>query len=238
MSPTTKSKTSLFASTLLWLAALILAATLGTSQAAQQTLQLTGAMETPPVATKASGEATLNVDDNGIVSGGVKTKDIKGTAAHIHTGAPGMSGPPIITLAEVRQGPVDRSAGFEALVRTARRPEEGKPLHQRAQQGAPGWRDSRPARGAHRSVSQGELRRAIRERGTTAMNRANQGLMTREAVLELAESGHTPRALASRFGVTEWTIRRWISHAQRRRQLPYWQQMPGTSSGSEHRMAH
>ena len=93
-----KSRTSLFASTLLWLAALILAATLGTSQAGQQTLQLTGALETPAVTTKASGEATLNVDDNGVVSGGVKTKDIRGTAAHIHMGPPGSSGPPVITL--------------------------------------------------------------------------------------------------------------------------------------------
>lgn len=70
------------------------------------------------------------------------------------------------------------------------------------------------------------------------MNRANQGLMTREAVLELAESGQTPRELASRFGVTEWTIRRWIAHAQRRRQLPYWQQMPGSLAHSESRSGH
>jgi hypothetical protein len=93
-----KSPASLFAVTLLWTATLVLAATFGISEAAQQTLQLTGAMETPHVATKASGEATLNVDENGIVSGGIKTKEIRGTAAHIHTGGPGESGPPVITL--------------------------------------------------------------------------------------------------------------------------------------------
>lgn len=93
-----KNPGSLFAVTLLWTATLVLAATLGTSEAAMQTLQLSGTLETPHVATKASGEATLNVDENGVVSGGVKTKDINGTAAHIHMGEPGMSGPPIITL--------------------------------------------------------------------------------------------------------------------------------------------
>lgn len=93
-----KSPASLFAATLLWAAALVVAATFGISEAAQQTLQLTGALETPPVATKATGEATLNVDENGVVSGGIKTQDMDGTAAHIHTGDPGASGPPVITL--------------------------------------------------------------------------------------------------------------------------------------------
>jgi hypothetical protein len=87
-----KYLTLLFAATLIW------AATVVVSEAGQQTLQLTGAMETPPVTTKASGVATLLVDDKGVVSGGIKTTDIEGTAAHIHTGASGASGPPIITL--------------------------------------------------------------------------------------------------------------------------------------------
>jgi hypothetical protein len=87
-----KYLTLLFAATLIW------AATAVVSEAGQQTLQLTGAMETPPVTTKASGVATLLVDDTGVVSGGIKTTDIEGTAAHIHTGASGASGPPIITL--------------------------------------------------------------------------------------------------------------------------------------------
>lgn len=65
------------------------------------------------------------------------------------------------------------------------------------------------------------------------MNRANQGLIHRDAVLDLVLSGHAPRELASRFGVTEWTIRRWLAHAQRRTQLPYWQQVGSTPSGSQ-----
>ena len=71
---------------------------LGVAHAGQQTLELTGAKETPPVDTKASGVATLGVEDNGAVSGGVKTTGIEGTAAHIHLGDSGASGPPIITL--------------------------------------------------------------------------------------------------------------------------------------------
>ena len=87
-----KYLTFLFAATLLW------AATVAVGEAGQQTLQLTGAMETPPVTTKASGVATLLVDDTGVVSGGIKTSNIEGTAAHIHLGAAGASGPPVITL--------------------------------------------------------------------------------------------------------------------------------------------
>jgi hypothetical protein len=70
------------------------------------------------------------------------------------------------------------------------------------------------------------------------MNRANQGLMPRDAVLDLALSGHTPRDLANRYGVTEWTIRRWITHAQRRKQLPYWRQMASASSPTQGRQEH
>jgi hypothetical protein len=81
-----------FAATVIW------ASTLTVSEAGQQALQLSGSSETPAVSTKASGTATLNVDDNGMVSGGIKTSGIDGTAAHIHMGAAGASGPPIITL--------------------------------------------------------------------------------------------------------------------------------------------
>ena len=68
------------------------------AQADQQVLKLTGADETPAVTTKATGVATLVVKADGTVSGGVTTTGIAGTAAHIHQGAAGTSGPPIITL--------------------------------------------------------------------------------------------------------------------------------------------
>jgi hypothetical protein len=65
---------------------------------------LTGAEETPPVTTTATGTGTIKVNEDKTVSGTVKTKGIKGTAAHIHTGAPGESGPPIITLTQGPEG--------------------------------------------------------------------------------------------------------------------------------------
>ncbi|HEV7431758.1 MAG TPA: hypothetical protein VGN77_01845 [Steroidobacteraceae bacterium] len=66
------------------------------------------------------------------------------------------------------------------------------------------------------------------------MNRANQGLIQRDEILDLVLSGRSPRALATQYGVTEWTIRRWIAHAQRRKGLPYWQQMAGAQPRADH----
>lgn len=63
---------------------------------------LTGAEETPPVTTSATGSGTIAVKDDKSVSGSVTTKGMSGIAAHIHVGAAGQSGPPIITLT---QGP-------------------------------------------------------------------------------------------------------------------------------------
>ena len=45
---------------------------------------LKGAEEVPPVQTSASGEAEFNVKDDMSISGHVKTKGVKGIAAHIH----------------------------------------------------------------------------------------------------------------------------------------------------------
>ena len=50
----------------------------------------------------------------------------------------------------------------------------------------------------------------------------------RDLIMDLALAGHSPRTLAFQFGVTEWTIKRWIAHAYRRRQLPYWKDGPGS----------
>jgi hypothetical protein len=63
---------------------------------------LTGAEETPPVTTTATGHGTITINDDKSVTGTIKTKGIQGTAAHIHVGAAGVAGPPIITLT---QGP-------------------------------------------------------------------------------------------------------------------------------------
>jgi CHRD domain len=66
--------------------------------AADMKVNLTGAEETPPVTTSASGTGTISIAADKSVSGTIKTSGIDGTVAHIHVGAPGQSGPPIITL--------------------------------------------------------------------------------------------------------------------------------------------
>jgi CHRD domain len=72
--------------------------------AADLKVTLTGAEETPPVTTSASGRGTISIAADKSVSGTVKTMGIDGTVAHIHVGAPGESGPPIITLSKDADG--------------------------------------------------------------------------------------------------------------------------------------
>lgn len=54
--------------------------------------------------TSASGTGTITVAGDKSISGTIKTKSIDGTMAHIHVGAPGKSGPPIITLTKDADG--------------------------------------------------------------------------------------------------------------------------------------
>ena len=61
-------------------------------------LKLSGAQEVPPVATKAEGTGKIVVGKDGSVTGTITTSGIEGIAAHIHSGAVGKNGPPIITL--------------------------------------------------------------------------------------------------------------------------------------------
>jgi CHRD domain len=70
----------------------------GSVFAADLKVKLTGAEETPPVTTSASGRGTISIAADKSVSGTIKTVGIDATVAHIHVGAPGQSGPPIITL--------------------------------------------------------------------------------------------------------------------------------------------
>ncbi|MGO9933619.1 MAG: CHRD domain-containing protein [Steroidobacteraceae bacterium] len=65
---------------------------------------LTGAEETPPVTTSASGTGIITIAADKSVSGTVKTAGIDGIAGHIHVGAPGQSGPPIIPLTKGADG--------------------------------------------------------------------------------------------------------------------------------------
>jgi hypothetical protein len=74
-------------------------------------VDLTGAQETPPVTTSAKGTGTFKIADDKSVSGSVKTTGIEGVAAHIHSGAVGQSGPPIITLTKGDDGTWSVPAG-------------------------------------------------------------------------------------------------------------------------------
>jgi hypothetical protein len=80
------------------LAAVILVAGSGSVLAVDLKVKLTGAEETPPVTTSATATGTITIAADKSVSGTIKTTGIDGTVAHIHVGAPGQSGPPIITL--------------------------------------------------------------------------------------------------------------------------------------------
>ena len=72
--------------------------------AADVKVTLSGSDETPPVQTSASGSGVISIGDDKSVSGSVKTTGLEGTAAHIHVGAPGKAGPPIITLTKGAEG--------------------------------------------------------------------------------------------------------------------------------------
>ena len=90
-------------------AALVMGA--GTAMGTDVKVHLTGAEETPPVTTSASGSGTISIAADKSVSGTVKTTGIDGTVAHIHVGAPGVAGPPIITLTKGADGSWSVPAG-------------------------------------------------------------------------------------------------------------------------------
>jgi hypothetical protein len=81
-----------------FLSAALLVFAIGGAHGALAAVKLTGAQETPPVTTDATGTASIKVSSDKTVTGHIKTKGIDGTMAHVHMGAPGQSGPPIITL--------------------------------------------------------------------------------------------------------------------------------------------
>lgn len=85
-------------------AAIALSIGSGALWAKEVKVNLTGAEETPPVTTSATATGAFKINDDKTVSGSVKTTGIEGTAAHIHQGAKGESGPPIITLTKGDNG--------------------------------------------------------------------------------------------------------------------------------------
>jgi CHRD domain-containing protein len=64
----------------------------------QAAKKLTGSEEVPPVDTTASASNTITVSADGVVSGGLATTNIDGTAAHIHLAPAGTNGPVVVTL--------------------------------------------------------------------------------------------------------------------------------------------
>jgi len=76
----------------------ILAGSASMATAGEIKVNLSGDQEVPPVQTSATGNGTIMVEDDKSVKGKITTSGIKGTGAHIHEGAPGKSGPDIITL--------------------------------------------------------------------------------------------------------------------------------------------
>jgi hypothetical protein len=84
--------------------AVVLAIGSSTALAKDLKIKLTGAEETPPVTTSATATGTITISDDKSVSGSLTTFGVDGTAAHIHQGAVGQSGPPIITLTKGDNG--------------------------------------------------------------------------------------------------------------------------------------
>ena len=94
----------LFRGARLFAAAAALCVVAGTALAKDIKVTLTGAEETPPVTTSATGAGQISIAKDHTVKGSIKTTGIDGVAAHIHVGAPGQSGPPIITLTKGADG--------------------------------------------------------------------------------------------------------------------------------------
>ena len=92
-----KSSASLLATAL---GALFLAS-IGVANAAESKVVLSGAEETPPVNSSATGKAAIKIDADKSISGNVDTQGVAGTAVHIHAGDVGKKGPPIVTLKKV-----------------------------------------------------------------------------------------------------------------------------------------
>jgi hypothetical protein len=61
-----------------------------------QAVALSGANEVPPVGTSASGNGTVTVTPEGMVTATIVVTNMSATASHIHVGAAGTNGPVIV----------------------------------------------------------------------------------------------------------------------------------------------
>jgi hypothetical protein len=87
-----------------FLAVVALVISVASARAADVKVKLSGTEETPPVTTSATGSAKFAIGADKSVTGKIDTSGIEGIAAHIHVGAPGQAGPPIITLVKGEKG--------------------------------------------------------------------------------------------------------------------------------------
>ena len=68
------------------------------SSSSSQEVSLTGAQETPPVQTSASGSGTVTVNADHTVTADISVTGMSATAAHIHEGPTGKAGKVIVPL--------------------------------------------------------------------------------------------------------------------------------------------
>lgn len=80
---------------------MLLLASAGLHAQQPMSISLKGDAEVPPVTTSATASGQITVMPDHTVSGSIKFSGITPTMAHIHEGAAGKNGPPIITLTKV-----------------------------------------------------------------------------------------------------------------------------------------
>jgi hypothetical protein len=84
-------------------AALLISATVA-AQTGFTSVSLRGDTETPPMTTLARGSGSILVTEDKKISGTIHTTGLVATVAHIHIGAEGEKGPPIINLVKTLDG--------------------------------------------------------------------------------------------------------------------------------------
>jgi len=98
MTNPSKSTTSLLCRAAPFALLLLVSANLYAQQ--PMSISLKGSAEVPPVTTSATGSGQITVLPDHTVSGSIKISGLVPTMAHIHQGAVGKNGPPIITLTQ------------------------------------------------------------------------------------------------------------------------------------------
>ncbi|MFZ6654094.1 CHRD domain-containing protein [Undibacterium sp. TJN19] len=74
------------------------------AQTGVSSVSLSGDAETPAVTTLARGTGSVSVTEDKKISGTINTTGLVATVAHIHMGAEGVKGPPIINLVKTPDG--------------------------------------------------------------------------------------------------------------------------------------